>query len=62
MDAAEAVAVLVALAVEQAGPGSLLKIDKALREPFWLTEETWGTGPAAEEGMAAMMEMFPAST
>lgn len=53
--------VILALAVEQAGPGSLTKIQKALGEPYWLTEESWGTGPAAEAGQAAMMDMFPAA-
>lgn len=53
--------VIFALAVEQAGPGTLSKIDKALREPYWLTEESWGLGPSAEEGLSAMEDMFPAA-
>lgn len=58
MDAADAYGVLVALAVRQAGPGSVIKITKALLEPYWLTDETWGTGPSAEEGQDAMMAML----
>lgn len=57
-DAADAYGVLVALAVRQAGPGSVVKITKALKEPFWLNDETWGMGPSAEEGAAAMEAML----
>jgi hypothetical protein len=33
-------------------------VSRALREPFWLDEDSWGTGPEAEEGAAAMEQMM----
>lgn len=53
-----ACSVIITAMVRTAGPGSLPKIMKALAEPYWLRDETWGMGPAAEEGQDAMMAMF----
>lgn len=36
-----------------------LTLERRLWDPFWLTDETFGLGPTAEAGQAAMMGMFP---
>lgn len=53
-----AVDVVYALAVRQAGPGALATLHRRLAEPYWLTDESWGTGPTAEAGQDAMMAML----
>lgn len=37
-----------------------LTLERRLWDPYHLTEESFGTGPTAEAGQAAMMALFPA--
>ena len=50
-----AVPLLTTMLCRAAGPGTVHKVLRALREPFWLDEDSWGTGPTAEAGQDAMM-------
>jgi len=65
-DADEAISWLWSLMVDSVIPqddrmARVAKLEKAMMDPFLLLDESWGTGPTAEAGMAAMMDMFPAA-
>lgn len=70
LDLPDALALLFAWSVEAILPhGGMHKpisrmdlallMERHLWDPFWLTDETFGTGPTAEAGQAAMMALFP---
>ena len=64
MDTPDAVALLYTYVLDAISSGDmrvLPVLQRTLGSPYLVTEETFGTGATAEEGQAAMMELFPSS-
>lgn len=62
MDSRDAIACLFVLAVRWSERHQqVTNLLRRLRDPYWLTEESFGTGPTAEAGQAAMMALVPQS-
>ena len=59
MHPSDALDLVMAVSVDANGPGALDKISAVLKEPFWRTAETWGTGPQAEAAQAAAEAAMP---